>query len=410
MNSLTNQYPSLMKTRVFTSSLLSLMFVALTNLVQAQWTTASTNIHNSNTGNVGINNTNPLVKLAVDISSTTTTYNGYTGANVALMLKNKSNTANNFTVLSFANSGTNTIADITAINTNHSTHTGRLCFSTRAAGAGPQQRMLIDENGNVGIGTTTPASKLQINGNGTGTTALSIIENSASTVGAHFISEGANNIMFQLKATANGGINTELRTGGNSYLNALYGNVGIGTTAPLNKLQIGSNPQGWNENDMVISNSTNSLAIHNTPTHTYLYGSGDIAIRPGFGQMAVYAKANGDVGIGTTAPDAKLAVKGTIHAQEVRVDLNGAVAPDYVFEKDYNLMPLDELKLYLEANKHLPEVPSAKEMDAQGVNLKEMNLLLLKKVEELTLYQIQSIDRIQKLEKEIETLKKKTNE
>jgi hypothetical protein len=73
-------------------------------------------------------------------------------------------------------------------------------------------------------------------------------------------------------------------------------------------------------------------------------------------------------------------------------------------------MPLDELKTYLDTNKHLPEVPSAKEMEANGVNLKEMNLLLLKKVEELTLYQIQSLDRILKLEKEIETLKKKTNE
>jgi hypothetical protein len=116
---------------------------------------------------------------------------------------------------------------------------------------------------------------------------------------------------------------------------------------------------------------------------------------------------NGNLGIGTTAPDAKLTVKGTVHAQEVRVDLNGAVAPDYVFEGDYSLMPLDELKTYLDTNKHLPEVPSAKEMEANGVNLKEMNLLLLKKVEELTLYVIEQNKEIKELKNEIKEKKDK---
>jgi hypothetical protein len=115
----------------------------------------------------------------------------------------------------------------------------------------------------------------------------------------------------------------------------------------------------------------------------------------------------GNMGIGTTTPDSKLAVKGHIHTQEVRVDLMGAVAPDYVFEKDYNLLPLSELETYITQNKHLPEVPSAKEMEADGLNLKEMNLLLLKKVEELTLHLIEQQKDIKKLKTEVSTLKNK---
>ncbi len=95
---------------------------------------------------------------------------------------------------------------------------------------------------------------------------------------------------------------------------------------------------------------------------------------------------SGNVGIGTTAPDAPLTVKGHIHAQEVTVDLNGAVAPDYVFYDDYALRSLEEVQRYIDLHGHLPNIPSAKEMETEGVHLKTMNLKLLEKIEELTLY------------------------
>ncbi len=64
--------------------------------------------------------------------------------------------------------------------------------------------------------------------------------------------------------------------------------------------------------------------------------------------------------------------------------------PDYVFAKDYELMPLVELREYVEAEKHLPELPSAEEIQAQGeINVTELQLKLLEKIEELTLYTIQ---------------------
>lgn len=83
-----------------------------------------------------------------------------------------------------------------------------------------------------------------------------------------------------------------------------------------------------------------------------------------------------------------LAVKGKIHAEEVKVDLS-VPAPDYVFDSNYKLPSLEEIKSYIDANNHLPEIPSAKELEANGITLGEMNMLLLKKIEELTLHVIE---------------------
>lgn len=94
-----------------------------------------------------------------------------------------------------------------------------------------------------------------------------------------------------------------------------------------------------------------------------------------------------------------LTVGDRVDAKEFRACLApGSCPPDYVFEKDYKLMSLDELRKYLATNKHLPEVPSAKEMLQNGVNMSEMNLTLLKKIEELSLYILQLEERVKKVE------------
>lgn len=111
--------------------------------------------------------------------------------------------------------------------------------------------------------------------------------------------------------------------------------------------------------------------------------------------------ADGNVGIGTEKPDAKLAVNGTIHSKEVKVDLT-VPAPDYVFANDYKLRTLKEVETYVNQNSHLPEIPSAKEFEKNGIQLAEMNMALLKKVEELTLYAIEQEKKTEKLVKIIE--------
>jgi len=114
--------------------------------------------------------------------------------------------------------------------------------------------------------------------------------------------------------------------------------------------------------------------------------------------MTVAGMSNGNVGIGTTTPDQKLTVNGIVHASEVQIDLS-VPAPDYVFEKNYPLPSLKQIEKYISSYMHLPDVPAAKEMEANGVNVGEMNMMLLKKVEELTLYIIEQQKQIDELKK-----------
>jgi hypothetical protein len=125
---------------------------------------------------------------------------------------------------------------------------------------------------------------------------------------------------------------------------------------------------------------------------------------------------NGYIGINTPNPDAMLTVKGSIHTQEVVVDLEGAVAPDYVIEKyfkgesllnpGYEFLSLSEIEAFIKKNHHLPKVPSATEIDEKGLSLKAMNLLLLEKVEELTLHAIAQQKLIESLSERIEKLER----
>jgi hypothetical protein len=106
---------------------------------------------------------------------------------------------------------------------------------------------------------------------------------------------------------------------------------------------------------------------------------------------------DGNVGIGTVNPGTyKLAVNGSIHARAVNVDLNGWA--DYVFEKDYRLPSLEEVERHIQEKGHLINIPSAMEVEANGIELGEMDRLLLEKIEELTLYILEQEKRISHLE------------
>jgi len=104
----------------------------------------------------------------------------------------------------------------------------------------------------------------------------------------------------------------------------------------------------------------------------------------------------GNLGVGTTDPKHKLDVNGTIRAREVVIDLEGGA--DFVFDENYVLRPLDEVHNFIQANKHLPEIPSAADMVKNGLDMGEFQIKLLQKIEELTLYIIEQERRIKELE------------
>ncbi|MCG8385107.1 MAG: tail fiber protein [Cytophagales bacterium] len=212
------------------------------------------------------------------------------------------------------------------------------------------------QDGSVGIGTTTPSAKLDVHGASKirgGGGLLQLFGNKSGTATHAYIS--FNNLVGSQTAV-------------------------LGFTDPA-------------ANHMYVWNKKGNIGFINGPSGSH--------------SVNLQIMSNGRVGIGTTSPGAKLAVNGDIHAEEVRVDLT-VPGPDYVFEEDYDLPTLESIESYIRQNKHLPEVPSATEMEENGIDVGVMNMLLLKKVEELTLHLIELDHRnrqqdikIQKLESEL---------
>ena len=363
----------------------SVLMFAFALRATAQWTTSGSHIYNQNSGNVGIGTQTPGSKLDIqgDVGSSGLRIQGAYPYGTYYL-------------------------DFTPFLRNTPWSVGYNLTLKNLGGLYSNFMTLID--GNVGIGTTVPSQKLEVNGN-----ILQNGENAGFGVDAQanprlgivkkhgyypvIASDNGSPIIFAQSNQT--GLFTSISTAMLSERMRIdvNGNVGVGTTAPISKLHIADGDGG---EQLRFSRGTGTVrfAQEINRDNLYLYNNN---------ASLVYMtwRENGNVGIGTENPDSKLTVKGAIHAQEVRVDLNGAVAPDYVFEKDYKLMPLDELKVYLKANKHLPEVPSAKEMEKNGVQLGEMNMLLLKKIEELTLHLIEQNKIISKLNEKVSNLENK---
>jgi hypothetical protein len=218
-------------------------------------------------------------------------------------------------------------------------------------------------------------------------------------------------------------------SGGDKVAITKEGSLGIGTSAPAMPLDVsGSGARLRNPSTGASSYTTfrlqgpdyaNGLEIdffgnNNYTGDSYGGGVGSVFIGNINAKPLVFGTSNtarmtldasGNVGIGTSSPDQKLTVNGTVHATRVKVETT-VPGPDYVFEKDYALPSLEQIKSYIDENKHLPEVPSAKDMEVKGIDVGEMNMLLLKKVEELTLYVIQLEKRNSLLEQRVNIIER----
>jgi hypothetical protein len=295
---------------------------------------------------------------------------------------------------------------LTCINKDSDTGTAswHWVYNTNTAGSPVSQWTTSGANitygaGNIGIGnftTTPPAERLSIKQNATAfaLTDLNITNTSYNT----FKIWGNSQNVFGLGvgAETKGAFNPQLLfNGSNNSVLIPTAKLGIGTAAPSANVHLVS-PSSSNPIDALKIEVSSFSTADNADKSSYF------SVRDVSGNKTPFIiKGTGFVGIGTSSPDQMLTVNGQIHAKDVKVDAS-VPAPDYVFEKDYDLPTLDSIKAYIDKNKHLPEVPSAKEFEKDGVNLGEINMLLLKKVEELTLYLIQQQKEIDELKKKVE--------
>jgi hypothetical protein len=255
----------------------------------------------------------------------------------------------------------------------------------------------IFANGNVGIGTTTPAALLDLQ------------KIYGNDVGIKLTQPGSS--IWDIKNTASTGLFT-IGAGGGTYFNIdKTGSVGIGTTTPAAKLDVNG---AIYSNANILSDSFGGFSGGDTELTTNTGGAANLKFKTQLiERMRIIA--SGNVGIGSTNPDEKLTVKGKIHAEEIKVDL--AVPADYVFEKyytgksklksDYSLQTLAEIESFTKENHHLPNIPSAQEIQQNGLLLGEMSNVLLQKIEELTLYAIEQNKVIEELKAQVSTLMSK---
>ncbi|MBD1261609.1 hypothetical protein HZY62_13475 [Maribacter polysiphoniae] len=161
----------------------------------------------------------------------------------------------------------------------------------------------------------------------------------------------------------------------------------------------GSNNSGYRYNGQI--------AVKNSPSSPKMYFRSTNSSGLGVWAQVVHSEGNqvinGNLGIGTTNPGSyKLAVKGKIRAEEIKVESGWA---DYVFKDDYYLPTLEEVEKHINEKGHLINIPSAEEVEANGIELGEMNKLLLEKIEELTLYVLELKNENKQQQREIEELK-----
>ena len=273
----------------------------------------------------------------------------------------------------------------------------------------------------VGVGTMTPGLKFQVK---TGDEDYGVSHISDSVNVATYVSDAYGG---WIGTVSNHSFSLYANDGFGQFTLLPNGNIGLQTINPTNRLDVlqggrsgthatgrplyvtGVLGDGNNGVEFRHSNGTQGIGfgfntIYATGSNVdqdlgfAARGNGGLLFRT-FNTEQMRISSTGQVMIGTTTPAVGhlLSVKGKIAAEEVLVDLS-VDWPDYVFEKTYDLPSLSELRHFIADNGHLPGIPSAHEVQENGINLGEMNAVLLEKIEELTMYILAQEERIKRLE------------
>ena len=205
------------------------------------------------------------------------------------------------------------------------TNTGFLTFWTKADNSvSLSEKARIDENGNLGIGTVSPGYKLDVNGEGNFAGVLHINKHGTTNVRGSYVQLNSDKIQSSSFVEFNDSNGTKYTIGSGTESNGFF--------------------------SITNSDANTELLRINSNANAYLYG--------------------------------------TLESKKVKVSQSPGNWPDFVFAPNYELRTLNELEQFVTENKHLPEVPSAIEVEKEGLDLGKMDATLLKKVEELTLYLI----------------------
>jgi hypothetical protein len=398
-------------------------------------------VNASRAQNVGIGTTTPAAKL--DVKTTSNYVGQFNGASPMYMGIFEGDVYRGY-LGSYSGAAEDVDFGTGAGNT-----LGKLHFTIQA-----NPKLTINPSGHVGVGTTNPAYLMHINGGDL------FVQSSNGLI--RFGYQGANEWQMATTGagadlrwyiTTNGGSTITPR-----HYFSQNGNVGIGGFSgpgvPLGRLDVIGAGTTSSTNSFLLRNSnldtimrvrddgrmgigyngsTYGRTINLGGTGINFYTSNEAAfggaIFPTDTSLVIWSNSNsnnylviqpswGNTGIGTYTPNAKfhlngaqlignnsqriatgyeLSVDGDVIAESF-VTQNSTSWPDYVFEDNYPLIPISDLEKAIKKNKHLPNVPSATDIEKNGINLGPMTSALLEKVEELTLYIIQLEKRLKALE------------
>jgi len=260
--------------------------------------------------------------------------------------------------------------------------------------------------GNVGIGITAPAGKFQVYGGNAYLWGLNL--GYGTSLGVITTDVNFKPISFQINGTEYARIHSN-------------GNFGIGTAAPSEKLEINGSAYTSAESAGFIADAGGQkrvglmkyfgreAGIWRTSTQKFEIGRVDVTALPGTPTLFttdLYVGGDGNIGIGTNDTKGyRFAVNGDAIFAKVKVK-DPMNWPDYVFQKNYLLPPLNEVEQFIQQYQHLPDVPSAPEVQKKGLDLGDNQSVLLKKIEELTLYLIEQDKKLERLEREMDEFKK----
>ncbi len=379
----------------------------LTDLTASNsWTTSGNHQYSAVSGNVGIGTTSPDSKLdvngAVRISGGAQRLNFVTeqaGSDGGFIVYRKS------PGIQFIRPDNTVLGRMEYVDTLN--YANFLRFHT---GAAPSNDLTITSGHAVGIGTNNPQAKLQVFGGAGEQLRIHAVSDPiiqftegilANQTKKGYIQVSGDNLRMGTNSGNSTGKFIVRNKGTDWFFIDAAGRVGINQSNPTSQLHVSGRTY--------INNGNNeSLGLDGTNPFIQFYQAGSAKsfiqqtgstlfmgvnggnLRLDAAQIAIGANLN-------TATGYKLAVSGKVICEEVKVKLSGSW-PDYVFDTKYKLSSLYELEKFIKENKHLPNIPAASEIEANGLELGEMQKKMMEKIEELTLYVIE-------LKKELDVLK-----